>query len=177
MILVVVVLSCGCGGEAAGPTPAALEPMQGRWVYDRDATEAELRERGVPDEQVRALEVIRTEVEAMGLSVYPDLDFVGNLAIGRGNLESEYRFFALHEHDGVVCGKAWHHEDRHDPGDMSKHFVRLQIVDDKLHFETFSRDEPIDLDDPDLDAEPVETSADACEVPDDVDWSITIYRR
>ena len=44
----------------------------------------------------------------------------GNRAELSGFPAGEYHFFALHTHGQQVCGKAWHHEDRYDPGDMSK---------------------------------------------------------
>jgi len=63
-------------------------------------------------------------------------------------LGGEYDLFALHQHDQIVCGKAWHHEDPGDPGDMSKAWVRLESVEYELHLHVKMGDSP-DLADPD----------------------------
>lgn len=48
-------------------------------------------------------------------------------------LGSQYWLFALHSHDGNVCGKAWHHEDPSDDGDMIKCYVKVNLVNNELH--------------------------------------------
>ncbi|MBM4075667.1 MAG: hypothetical protein FJ267_08500 [Planctomycetes bacterium] len=58
----------------------------------------------------------------------------GHIANGVDVTGEQYRMFSLHRHDGWVCGRAWHHEDRLDPGDMSKCHVRLKRDGDKLIF-------------------------------------------
>ena len=66
--------------------------------------------------------------------MHNDMKISGNCAAVRSGVPSaEYRLFATHEHGGKVCGKAWHHEDRFDPGDMSKCYVRLSIIDNRMH--------------------------------------------
>jgi hypothetical protein len=80
---------------------------------------------------------------------------------------AEYRFFSLHERGGKVCGKAWHHEDRHDPGDMSKCHVRLSMQGEFLHMEVRMQEDLPDLDDPDLQSPPTEGgSAADCDTDD-----------
>ncbi len=81
----------------------------------------------------------------------------------------------MHEHDGKACGKAWHHEDRFDPGDMSKCYVRLSVKDNHLHFEMRMKDGLPDLHDPELlSTPPAEAgSAAACDAdkPAGKEWS------
>jgi hypothetical protein len=80
----------------------------------------------------------------------------------------------LHQHNQWVCGKAWYHEDRHDPGDMSKCFVRLEIVNADLHFSLRQQDGVLNLNDPDLTNMPITAgSASACtaDAAADPPWS------
>jgi hypothetical protein len=94
---------------------------------------------------------------------------------------------ALHKHGAVVCGKAWHHEDRHDPGDMSKVWLRLARVGDELHLHVKHVDTPLVDDnlnavDPDfgkamsmeVDAKHCETSADRIESDS---WTTYVFTR
>ena len=62
----------------------------------------------------------------------------------------EFLFFALNLEGPGVCGKAWHHEDRTDPGNhISKHYVRLQIKDGDLWLSDREQ-EDVDPSDPEL---------------------------
>ena len=90
----------------------------------------------------------------------------------------------MHQHNGKICGKAWHHEDRFDPGDMSKCFVRLSIIDNRLQFEIKMLEDSLDPADPDLNPSPpidLESAA-KCDaekpVPGDSSrWSTFIFTR
>jgi hypothetical protein len=97
--------------------------------------------------------------------MHPDITISGDVVLCAGLFNSEYRLFGMHPHGEKVCGKAWHHEDRFDPGDMSKCYVRLQLVEGALHMEVRMLDGNPDDNDPDLQATlPVEGgSADACD--------------
>ncbi|MFO1007934.1 MAG: hypothetical protein U0929_18395 [Planctomycetaceae bacterium] len=112
-----------------------------------------------------------------------NLTFNGNVAVSGGLLNSEYRFFGMHKHGDKACGKAWHHEDRFDPGDMSKCYVIMEIIDGQLHMKVHMVDGLPDENDPDLTAEPaVETDAADCEIDAKVgrnpgDWEISVYSR
>ena len=92
------------------------------------------------------VEAIRSSLGQM----HQDIAIDGHRATGSGVPSVQYDFFALHPHNETVCGKAWHHEDRHDPGDMSKCFVKLALVDGALHLKVRMKDGLPDLDDPDL---------------------------
>jgi hypothetical protein len=150
-----------------------LEPFQGKWQFDQERTLARWEAEGMSEEeiaQVRALyqKLAETEVPAEAQKMlraagvdpnqlaesigrmHPDLTFDGHVAVGDGFPAAEYRLFAVHEHDGHVCAKAWHHEDRHDPGDMSKCCAKLAIEGEELHLrvrmqESFPADGDPDL--------------------------------
>ena len=84
----------------------------------------------------------------------------------------------LHAHDSKVCGKAWHHEDRFDPGDMSKCYVRLSVVDGDLHLEVNMLDGLPDVNDPDLLSTPaVEGDLSKCDADkqDSADWATYVF--
>ena len=116
--------------------------------------------------------------------MHPDMTITGNEAVCAGTPTAEYRFFAVHQHNGKICGKAWHHEDRFDPGDMSKCFVRLSIIDNRLQFEIKMLEDSLDPADPDLNPSPpidLESAA-KCDaekpVPGDSSrWSTFIFTR
>jgi hypothetical protein len=82
--------------------------------------------------------------------LHADLAITGNQAAGSGTPSEEYDFFAVHQHGNKVCGKAWHHEDRYDPGDMTKCFVRMAMVENRLQLEVRMSGRSSDLSDPDL---------------------------
>ena len=77
------------------------------------------------------------------------------MAAIRPGVDGEYLFFALHPEGQGVCGKAWHHENRTDPGNhISKHYVRLQIKDGDLWLSDREQ-EDVDPNDPELANMPV----------------------
>lgn len=165
-LLLVLAVAGGCGRRVEdapgdregvfGPPVYAkpLEPFQGQWVFNPERTAAARKARGEPS--------IGGGARAPGFVIQ------GHVATGEGAPSEEYRFFALHEHDGVVCGKAWHHEDRHDPGDMSKCHVKLCRAGDEFHLTVFMHEGLPDLDDPDLNAAPVVAAGPAgCNPPPD----------
>jgi hypothetical protein len=168
----------GCGGGAAGPFGAPAEsrllaPLAGRWVFDFEKTLEAQKAGGATDEQIANLRKLYADNPQLR-KMHADMTLTGNEAVCSGRPAGEYRFFAMHEHAGKVCGKAWHHEDRFDPGDMSKCYVRLQLDGDRLIFDLKMQEVP-DLDDPDLRATPPAEagSAAACDAdhPAGSDWS------
>lgn len=172
---------CGCGG-AAGPeggpfgTPTEsrlLAPVAGRWNFDFEKTLDVQKAGGATAEQIDNLRKLYAGNPQLR-KMHPDMTITGNEAVCTETPTGEYRFFAMHEHDGKLCGKAWHHEDRFDPGDMSKCYVRLKIDGDRLVFE-LRMQEVADLNDPDLGATlpPDTDSADKCDAdhPPGSDWS------
>ncbi|HSQ54116.1 MAG TPA: hypothetical protein VLM40_00095 [Gemmata sp.] len=126
-----------------------LRPYAGHWVFNFEKTLAAQKAAGVTDDQIAKVRKLYTSNPQLG-KMHPDLTFDGNVAVGSGPIPSEYRFFAMHAHDATVCGKAWHHEDRFDPGDMSKCYVRLALVNGDLHLEVCMLEGLPDLNDPDL---------------------------
>jgi hypothetical protein len=169
----------GCGGDAdSGPfgpaeSSALLSPFEGEWTIDFEKSIAVQKTEGLTDEAEQMMRKFYQEHPEFG-GMHSDITISGNVAVGAGLPSMEYRFFSMHEHDGKVCGKAWHHEDRYDPGDMSKCYVRLSIVDGDLHLEVKMKDGLPDLTDPDFGTTSVEGgSAATCdsEHPPGVDWS------
>lgn len=157
------ILAClvvaGCGPFQDAVKVPFMKPIEGRWSFDRKAS---LDANGIADTDNLA-----------PLYEHEDLEFRGNMAVGDGRISSEYRFFALHQHGDLICGKAWHHEDRFDPGDMSKCHVRLQVKSGKLVLQVYSNDDGFITDDPDFKAleqagsfDPFVTApADQCDSP------------
>ena len=84
------------------------------------------------DEAIARLRKMYEAVRPLNLDA--GMTILDNEALGSPFPSSEYRFFHLHRHDGIVCGKAWHHEDRFDPGDVSRCYVQLELIDDRLRF-------------------------------------------
>jgi hypothetical protein len=149
---------------------ALLDPFQGVWKCDRDRTYAVWKKQGKADWielQKKAAEALRG-VPLSGLVLgdlslpHPDVTVNGNIIVARGRPSAQYDLFALHSHDKVICGKAWHHEDRHDPGDMSKAWVRLERVGDEFHLHIKSGDEA-DPDDAEVTRMPTLVDAKVCE--------------
>lgn len=180
-LAILLMLACGCSrsgggkddGTAADPWDdavrvALLEPFQGSWTYDFDRTADIRRSQGIPAEQIEKEQEFRRRNPSLA-ELGTSLTFDGHLATGDPFPFSEYGLFGLHEHDGAVCGKAWHHEDANDPGDMSKCFVKLRRVGEELHFDLWMPDGQTDLGDPDLNDAPavVSGSAAECEAPPD----------
>jgi hypothetical protein len=148
-----------------------LAPFQGTWRFDVEQTLAARKAAGAPEDEIARLRKMyeaRPELIPKG-----DLVIRDNEALGFHRPSAEYRFFHLHRHaDGTVCGKAWHHEDRFDPGDMSKCHVRLAIIDGRLHFRSHMAEGLPDLNDPDLESPlPVELEdVEKCEAKSGKDW-------
>jgi hypothetical protein len=111
-----------------------LSQFAGQWAFEFEKTLAAQKAAGATKEQIARVRKLYAENPALG-KMHPDLTVNGDVAVGAGTPSFEYRFFAMHNHDSKVCGKAWHHEDRFDPGDMSKCYVRLSIVGGELHLE------------------------------------------
>ena len=128
-----------------------LTPFAGHWVFEFEKTLAAEKAAGVvTDEQIAGMRKLFADNPQLR-PMHADLTMRGNVAIGSGIVSCEYRFFGMHNHDSKVCGKAWHHEDRFDPGDMSKCYVRLSVVGGDLHLEVHMLDGPPDPDDNDPD--------------------------
>lgn len=112
---------------------------------------------------------------------HPDMSLAGTTALLDGVVEGSYDFFALHQHPSWVCGKAWHHEDRHDPGDMDKYFIRLQLVQSDLHLSVRVPDGAADPTDPDvtsmplLDGSATSCPADAAKSPPWSAWQTFVF--
>lgn len=182
----------GCGMEAtpggAGPGAGAasesgpfgppsnsrlLSPFAGAWRFDLEKTLAAQKDGGAGEEELASIRKLYADNPQLG-AMHADLTITGNEAVGADGCE--YRLFAMHEHDGIICGKAWHHEDRFDPGDMSKCYVRLKTKDNLLYLEVKMKDGLPDLNDPDLVSEspPAEGGSPAscdAESPSGNDWS------
>jgi hypothetical protein len=188
--LLLVISGCGddstplSGGPFGAPGESPLlAPFSGGWAFDFEKTLAAQKAAGVSEENIERLRKLYAENPQLG-RMHPDMTIKGNEAVCSGMPAAEYRFFAVHEHDGKVCGKAWHHEDRFDPGDMSKCYVRLQIVEGRLHFAVKMKEGLPELNDPDLRSSPpvdLDSSAncDADKPPgaDWSDWSTSVFTR
>jgi hypothetical protein len=166
LLLLVALLLLGCdrnpsgvsapssAGSGSSPTgyggsPAAaalLQPFQGNWKFDLEKTLALWKSKGVSQneiDQARALTSI--------VPLHPDMALHADVAVLKGKpAEGEYAFFALHAHAQFICGKAWHHEDRHDPGDMDKYLVRLQLHDADLWLSARIPEDAADPADPEV---------------------------
>jgi hypothetical protein len=174
-----------------------LEPFQGKWRFDQERTLAQRQAEGMPEAEINRLRELyenlaKTEVppeslkalQAAGVdagqfmktmsTMHPDLTFQGHVAICDGFPSGEYRLFGIHKHEEGVCGKAWHHEDRFDLGDMSKCYLRLAMEGEELRFCMRMQDGWPSDDDPDLREElPILAGSDtACDAdkPAGSDW-------
>ncbi len=186
--LLVVVVLVGCGLDSdSGPfgTPRAsplMAPLAGKWTFALDKTLDAQKQAGATDEQIAMSRKFHESNPVFG-KMHPDMTFEGDQAVGAGLLSSEYRFFGMHTHGSKLCGKAWHHEDRHDPGDMSKCHVRLEVVKGDLYMEVYMQDGLPDLDDPDLRSEPpTEGDAAQCDIDTKAsqkprDWMTYVFTR
>ena len=149
-----------------------LAPFSGKWTCDFEKTLDAFRAAGVPEESINRSRKFHEENPQFG-NIHPDLEITGDLAVCGSLLSSEYRFFAMHEHDGKICGKAWHHEDRYDPCDMSKCYIRLKLNGNDLQMDVKMQGRGPDLNDPDFNEQPPEGgSAQECDAenPPGEDW-------
>jgi hypothetical protein len=176
-MLAVAILLHGCRGRVApAAVPPPLQPVQGGWRLDHEKTLAAWQAERVP-----AAEIAQARAVGPSSRLHPDMTIVGDVAVLSGFPEGEYRFFALHPHDRWICGKAWHHEDRHDPGDMSKCYVRLEPKDGELRLSVRMEDAGAELDDPDVSEMPTtagsaaECQADAAPEPDWSPWATFVF--
>lgn len=177
LALSLVLAISGCGGTNS-PSSPLLQPVQGHWRFDLENTLAVWQSRGVPPEQIA-----QTRAMNRRFPLHQDMTIDGDLAILSGFPQGEYHFFAVHPHDGRVCGKAWHHEDRHDPGDMSKCYTRLELRDGELHLAVRMQDGGPDLHDPDLSDQPApigspdQCGADVAQEPTWSPWQTYVFVR
>ncbi|MGA2796480.1 MAG: hypothetical protein ABSE63_02765 [Thermoguttaceae bacterium] len=155
-VFIVVLSGCGKSPKQSDNGPfgppknsSLLSPFIGAWLFDFEKTLSAQRSAGATEEDVQRIRKFYETNPQFG-KMHPDMTIEGNLALCSNTPPSEYWFFAIHEHNGKVCGKAWHHEDRLDPGDMSKCYFRMKIRDNNLHFEVKMKDGLPDLNDPDL---------------------------
>ena len=164
------------GGGSTWDDPvrvAILEPFQGKWQFDQERTLTQWQAEGTPEEEITRIRELygnlaeadvppesRKALRAAGVDanqfmksmarMHPDLTFQGHVAICDGFPSGEYRLFSVHKHDQQVCGKAWHHEDRFDPGDMSKCCVKLEMEGEEFHFQVRMQEGLPQGNDPDL---------------------------
>jgi hypothetical protein len=162
------------GGPFGEPEKCALlSPFAGAWVFDLEETLGAQKAAGATEKQLE--QARRLYGPSSPISKWLDMTITGNEAVGAGMPSAEYRFFAVHKHGGKVCGKAWHHEDRFDPGDMSKCYVRMRIENNDLYFEVRMKEGLPDLNDPDLvNPPPAEAGSAAdcrADAPPGTDWS------
>jgi len=169
-----------------------LDPFQGQWNCDRAGTFALWKSQGKSDRVKSTEESDKRLDEEFAKNHDPtlavlrrdsphcDITIKGNIIFGRGALAEEYDLFGLHAHGSVVCGKAWFHEDRNDPGDMSKVWIRLELVGDELRIHIKGGDFP-DQENADLLERPTLVDASKCETANEkVDsqlWNSYVFRR
>jgi hypothetical protein len=184
----------GNGNGVFGPPIKVelLDPFQGHWNFDRAATFALWKAQGKGD-RIEATERYEKRLgaefaknhdpvlaELRRESPYGDIEINGNIIFGRARMAEEHDLFALHTHESVVCGKAWFHEDRYDPGDMSKVWIRLELVDDELRLHIKGGEFPDD-DEKDLLDRPTLVDASKCETANDkvesAAWSSFVFKR
>jgi hypothetical protein len=137
----------GTPGGASGVTTPLMQPYQGPWKFDLQKTLALWRVKGIP-----AAEIAEAKKLSAVVPVHPDMTITGNGALFTGSPLGSYDFFALHQHNQWVCGKAWHHEDRNDPGDMDKYYTRLELTEDgrELRLSTRVEEDAANPTDPDV---------------------------
>ena len=188
LVTMASLFTIGCGANpASGPFGAPhasmlMTPFAGNWRFEFEQSLAAQKAAGISEEQIAQIRKFYADNPALG-KMHADITIDGNVAVGAGPLSSEYRFFGMHKHGSTVCGKAWHHEDRFDPGDMSKCYVRLEIMDGKLYMQVNMQDGLPALNDPDLTSEPlVEIDASQCEVDamagnQPGDWVVYVFSR
>lgn len=175
-------------GDAALAENVVRDPLffsiSGRWAFDFEASLRELQSAGATEELVSRTRRFYSENPELG-GMHPDMIIDGNVAVCSGEPNAEYRFFSMHRHGHQLCGKALFHEDRFDPGDMSKCYVRMSIHDDELRLEVRMQQQSYpDLDDPDLLSFKVVApeAARRCEADNPSngswsDWTMYVFRR
>jgi hypothetical protein len=137
-------------GALGKPRPSALlAPFAGTWVFDFDKTIDAQQTAGATKDEIERLRKMYAQ-DPQFRRLYADLVITGNQAVGSGIPSEEYDFFAMHQHGNKVCGKAWHHEDRNDPGDMTKCYIRMAMVENRLQLEVRILGQSPDLSDPDM---------------------------
>lgn len=176
MLLIVSGCDEGTGLKATGTTPL-MDPFQGTWHVDQQKTLAWWENHGVPTTQIAQAQQLTA-----AMPLHPDLKVQGTTVVLPGVVEGEYAVFALHRHGSVSCGKAWHHEDRHDPGDMSKCYVRFDLSGKELHFSIRADENSADPSDPDIMNLPATAPAGSCAADSAKDppwspWQTYIFTR
>ncbi len=150
-----------------------LAPFAGEWAFDFEKTLDARKAAGVTDDEITRTRK-RYADHPGSPPIHEDISINGHVALSAGFPTREYRFFAVHQHGEKVCGKAWDHENRNDPGDMVKCYVRLMLKDDCLHLNLRWAEGFGDPDDQDLRrSPPVEHgSPDDCDAdsPPGEDW-------
>lgn len=165
-----------------------LSPFAGQWRFDFEKTLNAQKAAGATEENLNKIRKLYNDNPELG-KMHSDLVIIGNIAVGKEVDGSdmppcEYDFFSVHKHGDKTCGKAWHHEDRYDPGDMSKCYVRLKIKDNDLYFEVKMQEGLPDQSDPDFGSMPaIDLDSDAqcdAEQPKSKnwsDWSVYVFTR
>ena len=188
LIVALLMVAAGCDESAspsaktapAGPSvtagpfgpPTALaimKPFDGYWKFNLEKTLAQWKADGVA-----AKEIDEARALAKSFPLHADMTIAGDTAVLHERNEGEYHFYALHPHGRWVCGKAWHHEDRNDPGDMSKCLTRLEIRDAELYLTLRDHEDAADPNDPEVaSAPPLAGSASTCtsDAQTDPAWS------
>jgi hypothetical protein len=172
LLVVASLFACDRSATTAGTAPAAgpaaatavttplMQPFQGAWRFDLQKTLALWQAQGVPQS-----DIVQVRTLAKAITIHHDMTIIGNAAVFARSPQGSYDFFALHPHNPWVCGKAWLHEDRQDPGDMVKCYARLELKEDgrELHLSTRMHDDAADPTDPDVANSPVTAgSATSC---------------
>jgi hypothetical protein len=179
ILVLTAITGCGQGENPDsgpfGPSKESrlLSPFAGEWRCDFEKTIEARQAAGTSDDEIEHLRKFSSDHPQFS-QLHPDLNIIGDVAVSPGIPSSEYRFFAMHQHGDKVCGKAWHHEDRFDPGDMSKCYVRLILKEKDFHLEVRMQEGFPEEEDPDLKSLPPTESGSAtdCDVehPAGADW-------
>jgi len=183
-----MLLPAGCSKRrsqsqvATSPTGAGvanvpiLAPYQGNWRVDPKKTVALWLSQGTSQAEISN---DLASIRKLGMPLHLDLHVQGNVAVEpwpaiRAGVEGEYLFFALHSEGPGVCGKAWRHENRADPGNhIHKLYIRLQIKDGDLWLSEREQ-EDVNPDDPELATMPVTAGSAATCIADKApaaEWS------
>jgi hypothetical protein len=163
--IAILLSSSGCENAAdTGPLgPPSHSPLlqvfSGAWRFDLHKTLNAMRASGASAEEI---DLFRKHYgNPRNVPMHANLTLNGNVAVCSGEPSAEYRFFGMHMHGDEVCGKAWHHEDRFEPGDMSKCYARLTMKGDDLHLKIRMSVDPPEENDPEFRAIPPAESGSA----------------